>query len=89
MSQREARESERERRGRQRLLVSASCEGIAVCCLNKRSDSPCMLRPGGTELYDQVGCTDQSPDWTTLEPDRVSQPERTTKVKLSKVFFPS
>ena len=42
----------------------------------------------GEKFHDHVGCTDQSPDCTTLEPKRADQPERTTKVKLNKVFFP-
>ena len=37
----------------------------------------------GTEFHDQVGCANQSPDRTTLEPNA-----RTTSVNLNKVLSP-
>ena len=40
----------------------------------------------GAKLHDQVRCTPQSPTRTTFEPKGTGQPERTTRVKLNRVF---
>ena len=55
--------------------MSAPCEGLAVLCLSKQSDSPCLVQFGGKEFHHQVGCAAQSPDRTTLEPKHTDQPE--------------